>query len=81
MSQSKNRRGQSINFDYNSNNQLIQETYDNGTIITYEYRASDGLLTNISDNNREANTQFYYNQTENRFTISNSVGIRHLQKL
>jgi len=35
------------------------------------------LLTYIGDNNREDNTQFNYNQTENRFSIIYPSGLVH----
>ncbi|MEM8721924.1 MAG: RHS repeat-associated core domain-containing protein [Cyanobacteria bacterium P01_G01_bin.39] len=74
---SVNRRGQKIRYEYNDRYQVTKETHSDGRIIEYEYGANTGLLTSISDNNREDHTQFNYNQAENKFSIIHPSGFVH----
>ena len=62
--------------EYNANNQLTKEIYEDSSTTTYEYSETNSLLTYISDNISGKTTQFNYNKVEKRLDIDNSIGLR-----
>ena len=70
--------------NYSTNNlnqyQITKETQSDGSIITYEYSATDRLLTSVSDNSSGSSTQFNFNQAENKISIEYAnASIRNLR--
>jgi YD repeat-containing protein len=70
-----NNSSQSINYEYNNNYHIAQETHSDGAIITYEYTKTSVLLTFIRNDGSIKATQFSYNQAEKRFFINNHNGL------
>ncbi|ACK64978.1 YD repeat protein [Rippkaea orientalis PCC 8801] len=74
---SVNRRGQEIAYEYNDKYQITKETHSDGSIIEYEYGATDGLLTFISRDNTGKTTRFEFDEAKNESSIIHHSGFVH----